>query len=38
MKLGFYFLLSVLRHLFKSFNLDDVEALYTDDYPTQDCG
>ncbi len=28
---------TVLRHLFKSFNLNNVKALYTDDYPTYNC-
>lgn len=28
---------TVLRHLFKSFNLEDAEALYTNDYPAYNC-
>lgn len=28
---------TVLRHLFKAFDLEDVEALYTDDYPAYNC-
>lgn len=28
---------TVLRRLFKDFNLEDVEALYTDDYPSYNC-
>lgn len=28
---------TVLRHLFKAFDLEDAEALYTDDYPAYSC-